>query len=115
MKKKANVIIKNKIEELKELLKEEIKKDNESTYIEKDETKVIFNINNKTLIRNNSGLYMKYIFDDTKSTIGIIIVKDLNKTIKVKIKTKSISIEKNNIKINYELEDEDYIYIIDME
>ena len=87
--------------------------DNKIKYKEKDNTKVILDLNNKELIRENNELYMKYIFNEKKETDGIIDIKELNRKILLKIKTKKYRINNNIINIEFEIENDIFTYEIE--
>ncbi len=76
-----------------------------------EKTKVILDLNNNELIRENSDMYMKYNFDLKNETNNILFIKSINKEINIKIKTKNIN-SINNIKIEYYIEKDLFIYEI---
>lgn len=86
----------------------------EVIYQEEDKTKVKINLKEMKLRRENKELWMEYTFEQKKTTIGIIKIKQINKEIMLKIKTKKISKKNKNIKIEYQLEDENYQYELEV-
>ncbi len=82
-------------------------------YLEPDKTVTTFNYQDNTLLRENNELRMEYHFDIKKHTEGFIIVKEIDKTIKVKVKTNKIERNNHNIKINFNVEEKDFIYEIE--
>lgn len=82
-------------------------------YRETDDTLVIFDMEKRTLIRENKDLKMTYIFEKNKKTEGYIIVKEFNKKIYLFIETKQIKINEVNVFIEFEVEDNKFIYRIE--
>ena len=88
--------------------------DNNIKYKEKDNTTVIFDYNNKTLIRDNEELSMHYKFSKTKKTTGTILIKELNKKLTLEIKTTNLIIENNNVEISFIIENNKFVYKIEV-
>lgn len=107
-------IISEEIKQIDDILIE-INENNEYRYTESNNTKVVFNLNNCSLIRKNNDLYMKYIFDEKKETLGRLKIKSLDKEIQVNIKTIEVNISDKKIEIKYQIENDIYIYEIEME
>lgn len=82
-------------------------------YKEKDNTKVLYNLDNNTLIRENDTLRMEYLFDNLKKTVGTIYLKDLKRTINIDIETKKIEKINNNINIEYKIDNDIFKYRIE--
>ncbi|MBQ6135211.1 MAG: hypothetical protein IJI60_02725 [Bacilli bacterium] len=104
------------IQEEKET-KEEVNaiyQDNIFKYQEDKKTKVILDLNQNILLRENKELKMKYIFQEKEETDGIIESKELGKKIMVKIKTKKIERKENDIKITFQVEDQSFLYHIEV-
>lgn len=59
-------------------------------YVENGNTKVILDIFNNRLIRENNEIYMNYLFDMDKTTDNEVLIKELNKIININIKTEKI-------------------------
>lgn len=106
MKIKIKVKIKNNEQNLKNIYTAIYQKDKEIIkYQELDKTKVTLNIKDNILIRENNFMYMKYIFLNNNISIGDILLKDINKSVKVNIKTKKIIKNSNKFLVKYELLD----------
>lgn len=84
-------------------------------YFERDKTSVVLDLKNKTLIRNNNNIYLKYIFGLEKNTSNLLKVKGLNKELEIIIKTNKFNVTNNLIEIIYEIVDskEQFIYKIE--
>lgn len=118
MKIKIKVKIKNKDQLLKNTYNAIYIKEQECIkYQETDKTKVTLNKKDNILIRENNFMYMKYIFLNNNISIGDILLKDINKSVKVNIKTKKIIKNSNKFLVKYELLDsnESFEYEIVME
>ena len=76
-------------------------------YQENDKTKVILNLEDKTLIRENDSIKMNFSFNTNK---GLIEVKEYNKIIDIDIKVKEIERKGNDIKIVYQIDQDEFIY-----
>lgn len=87
----------------------------ELIYFEKSTTKVKFNYQKNTLIRENNDLRLEFAFKKNSTTTGIINIKELQKNLEVDIKTIDIKQTKNSLEIKYLLEAEEYLYVISME
>ena len=82
-------------------------------YQEEDKTKVILNLKNYSLTRENDKMKMYYLFQKDKETLGKIKIKEYDKNIDIKIKTKKLERKKNNIEIIYIIENEKFLYKIE--
>ena len=71
-------------------------------YQEEDKTKVILNLKDYSLTRENNEMKMSYLFQKNKETIGTI-----------KIKTIKLERKNNNIEIKYIVENEEFLYKIE--
>ena len=80
--------------------------DDQINYIEEDNTKIVFNYNNKTLQRETNDLRMNFLFDTDKETILKINYKKLDMDMEIPIKTNKIEIQNKNIEIEYEIQNE---------
>mgnify|MGYP006870760728 CR=1 FL=1 len=87
--------------------------DNIIKYKEKDNTKVLYNLDKNTLIRENDTLRMEYFFDNLKNTIGTIYLKDLKRTINIDIETTKLEKINNNIDIEYKIDNDIFRYRIE--
>lgn len=76
-------------------------------YTEDKFTKVIYNLEDHTLLRENEKIKMFYSFKTNK---GLIEVKELGKVIDIDIKVHDIKRDKNNIKVHYEIDKDEFIY-----
>ncbi len=110
---KIRVSIQNE-EETKSEETTAIYQENTFKYQEEGKTKVILNLDEKTLLRENKELKMKYIFQEKKETDGIIETKELGKRIRVKIKTEKIERKENDIKITFRVENKPFLYHIEV-
>lgn len=88
--------------------------DNILKYKEDKDTTVVFSYKDNRLIRENNELRMDYIFKEKNESKGEILVKELNKKIKIDIKTKKIVIKENNIKIIFDVEENEFIYKVEV-
>lgn len=76
-------------------------------YTEDKNTKVIYNLEDHTLLRENDNIKMFYSFKTNK---GLIEAKELGKVIDLDIKVHEIKRDKNNIKVHYEIDKDEFIY-----
>lgn len=76
-------------------------------YNEDKSTKVIYNLEDHTLLRENDNIKMFYSFKTNK---GLIEVKELGQLIDLDIKVHEIKRDKNNIKVHYEIDKDEFIY-----
>ena len=76
-------------------------------YTEDKFTKVIYNLEDHTLLRENEKIKMFYSFKTNK---GLIEIKELGKVIDIDIKVHDIKRNKNNIKVHYEIDKDEFIY-----
>ena len=76
-------------------------------YLENDNTKVVLNLEDKTLIRENDKIKMYYSFSNNK---GLIEIKEFNKIVDLDIKVKEVKRNGNNIRVNYEIEKDEFTY-----
>ena len=76
-------------------------------YIEKNGTKVVFNYEDKTLIRENNKIKMNYSFLNNK---GLIEIKELGRIIDIDIKVGKITRKDHDIEIKYEIDQDEFIY-----
>lgn len=83
-------------------------------YKENEDTTVVFSYKEKRLIRENNELRMDYIFKEKNESIGEILVKELNKKIKIDIKAKKIMIKEENIEIIFDVEENEFIYKVEV-
>lgn len=81
------------------------KKAQKIKYLEEDKTKVIIDIMNKELIRENNNIYLKYLFNLEKNTDNIVKIKELNKNIQLLIKTNKFNNNDKLLEIEYEIID----------
>ncbi len=90
--------------------------DSSIIYIENDskQTKVNFNYEKNELTRQNIELSMKYSFAKNKTTIGNLMIYELNKNLKVNITTELLVRSKYNIRIKFTVENEPVEYIIEV-
>lgn len=82
-------------------------------YKENENTKVILDLNNNILIRENNEFRMEYKYDIKKETKGKIFIKELNKEIELKIKTKKYVKKDELIIINFSIENNNFEYRIE--
>lgn len=81
--------------------------DDNLKYTEDKNTKVIYNLEDHTLLRENDNIKMFFSFKTNK---GLIEVKELGKVIDLDIKVHEIKRDKNNIKVHYEIDKDEFIY-----
>ena len=82
-------------------------------YQEEDKTKVILNLKDFTLTRENNKIKLYYIFQKDKETIGKIELKEYHKSLDVNIKTTKLERKNNNMEIRYIIENEKFLYRIE--
>ncbi len=82
-------------------------------YQEEDQTKVILNLKNYSLKRENDKINMYYLFQKGKETKGIIKIKEYEKNLDIKIKTTKLERKNKNIEIKYIIENEEFLYKIE--
>ena len=94
-----------------------IKNKNIIKYQEKDKTNVTLDTKNNILIRENNNIYMEYIFKKNKISNNKLIIKDLNKELKLKLKTHEIINKDKLYKVKYEIieNNENFVYEVVME
>lgn len=80
------------------------------SYQENNNTYVYLDTNKDELIRENNEITLKYIFDESKTTKGNIMVKELNQELALDIKTNKIEKENNRYKVEYEVENNVFYY-----
>ena len=110
MKKKARVSIINSNDNYEYIV--DIEKVNNKINYQEDNTNVLYDIDNKLLIRDNNEMYMEL---DFVKEIGNIYMKELKKSIDINLKVNKIISDENHIEIEYKLENEIYKYSISME
>lgn len=76
-------------------------------YQEEDGTKVILNLKDKSLMRENNKIKMHYSFKNKK---GLIEIKEYNKIVDLDINVKKITRKGNDIKIIYEIDKDEFTY-----
>lgn len=82
-------------------------------YQEEDKTKVILNLKDYSLTRENNEMKMSYLFQKNKETIGTIKIKEYYRSLDIKIKTIKLERKNNNIEIKYIVENEEFLYKIE--
>lgn len=82
-------------------------------YQEEDKTKVILNLKNSSLIRENDKLRMNYLFKKNKETKGNVFFKEYQKSIDIILKTTSIKKKNKNIEIRFTIENDEFLYRIE--
>ena len=90
-----------------------ILQDNLLKYQEEEDTMVIYDYENNTLLRENSELKMNYSFSRGEKTTGEIIIKELKRRMPIEINTKSIEKEKNNILVEFLIDNQTFIYKVE--
>ena len=110
MQRKAKISLKTKEETINYSTEIDIK-NNKINYME-DETNVLFDMNNKLLVRDNKDIYMEYDFSNKK---GFFYIKELRCEASVIIDIEKIVIEDNLIEIIYNIDNNNYFYKIEME
>jgi len=78
-------------------------------YIEKDKTKVNFNLKDETLCRENDTLQMNYNF---KKKYGTIYIKELERKLELKIQVKSKIKNDTTYSIEYKVDKDNFKYEI---
>lgn len=76
-------------------------------YTEDNNTKVIYNLEDHTLLRENDQIKMFYSFKTNK---GLIEIKEIGHIVDLDIKVHEITRSKNNIKVHYEIDKDEFIY-----
>lgn len=76
-------------------------------YTEDKHTKVIYNLSDNTLLRENDQIKMFYSFKNNK---GLIEIKEIGHIVDIDIKVHEIKRDKNNIKVHYEIDEDEFIY-----
>lgn len=110
MKRKASVILTSN-EKIQQEVYLEIKNE-KINYQEQDGTNVLFDPNEKVLIRENARFFMEFYFE--KEMISIYM-KEERKNLEIPIITRELEVADNRIKIKYKLEEQEYCYEIRME
>ncbi len=80
-------------------------------YYEPDNTKVIFNFKENSLLREN--IDFKMLLDFTKEE-SYILLKEINKKVFLKLKKVNVKLTKQKINIHYELNNINYKYKIEV-
>lgn len=83
-------------------------------YYKENDTITSFNYDKKILKRENNDFYMELSFEEDKTTIGHLLVKELNQNVKVEINTSKLVIDNNNILIEYKIEENNFKYNIEV-
>lgn len=110
MKIKIQVTIQSKEQKINEEYKAiYIEQDKIIKYLEKENTKVEFDMKELILKRENNELKMLYDFKNEK---GSIYIKELKKILDVEIKHIEIKQKESQIKIQYRIEQDLFIYSI---
>ena len=65
------------------------------------QTRVILDLNSRSLSRDNKDLKVDLLFDENGETSNELFIKELNKYLTVKIKTESYNLTENSIEIVY--------------
>ena len=91
-----------------------IRQNNILKYYENDNTKVIFDINNNQLVRENKELKIIYHFEEDNNTKGLVEIKELAKEVVVDIKTISIHSNEDIIDIKYQVGNDMFNYKIEV-
>lgn len=103
---KIKVEIENSLDkqtiETQAILEEDIIK-----YYENDKTRVIMNLKDKTLIRENDKLKLYYSFKTGK---GLIEVKEYSKIIDMDLNVIKMTRRGNSIRVVYKIDNEEFIY-----
>lgn len=84
--------------------------DNKIKYQENDVT-VVFDYNNKKLIRENNDYKIEFFFEDK---LLKILIKELDNYLEKDIKVEKIHIKNNNIKIEYKIDEDKYLYSLEV-
>lgn len=106
----VEVTIKNR--EVNECLRAQaIVQENSIKYLEKDDTKVVFDYNKNKLIRENTTMKMTYYFDN--KTESDILVKDYNRHLKFMIKTNKLKKKDYNLEVDYQIDNDKFLYRIE--
>lgn len=113
MKKKAKISLKTRERTIEDDIIIELI-NNKISYIEKDSncTKVLVDLNNKILIRENKELYLEYNFSNNN---GVVYLKDLGSSININLKTIDYKCLNKKIEIMYKIDENSYEYRIEME
>lgn len=82
-------------------------------YKEKDGTMVMYNLIDNSLARENKDIKMNYVFSLEYLTQGTILIKAMNKELKLEIQTSLLRRNQNNLNIEYTIENEKFIYRIE--
>lgn len=83
-------------------------------YKDEDNSTVIYNYKKRKLTRDNEKIKIEYIFNLENETTGLILIKELNKTISLSIITKEIVENNNNIEIEFKLDNDLFKYRIEV-
>ena len=94
-----------------ELITDSIIEDNIHKYKEDNGTKVVLDMNNNTLIRENNEIYMKYDFNNKK---GNLVVKELDKVFDLDMAKVNIVKEDKLIEIKYNIDEEEFTYRLEV-
>ncbi len=94
-----------------ELITDSILENNIYKYKEDNGTKVILDINNNILIRENNDIYMKYDFNNKT---GNLVVKELDKIFDLEMNKVNFLKEDKLIEIKYNIDEEEFIYRLEV-
>ena len=83
-------------------------------YKDDDNSTVIYNYKKRKLTRDNEKIKIEYLFNLENETTGLILIKELNKTISLSIITKEIVENNNNIEIEFKLDNDLFKYRIEV-
>lgn len=114
----AKITVKNKEENTSYNVNVKYDKEKEYIYyVEKDELKTatIFDYQENTLKRDNEKMYLELKFENNKTTISTMFLKDLEKKLELEVFTNKIFKNEENVEIEYSLFNEKYTYKIEKE
>ena len=108
--KQLKVTIKNN-DETRVFKTKGVKTENSIKYVEEDNTKIVYYIKEKSLVRETHDLKIDLLFSKEKGTIHY---KKINNTYEIPIKTKQINVTDNSIYIEYLIDNNEFNYRIEV-
>lgn len=89
------------------------RKSNILKYQEPDNTHVIINLFNHSLIRENDKILMTFKFSLDSVTENEYLLKDMKKVLKIDIFTHKVDIRKNFYSVEYSINNDRFIYTVE--
>lgn len=87
---------------------------NKITYHEKDDAKVVYDIENQTIERDTKDLKVKYVLKENEKTTGELYMKELKNTYEVDVHTLFLRWDGRVLEVEYKIEAEKFKYKIEV-